>query len=134
MSTLTPTSGTSTPLSGGAPSAAKDFLPLPGQRAATTLAQMAHVEKGPGYSTPVFKGKEEQRAKVQASVAAQVSTSPSSVLARTSGEPRATARHVKDISSPHDVWCSFPWVRGRPDVPLALASRNRLHRSGPLCV
>ena len=37
----------------------------------TSLHRIKNV---PGYTTPVFKGKEEQRAKVQANIAAKVST------------------------------------------------------------
>ncbi|KAI0345625.1 NADH-dependent glutamate dehydrogenase [Trametopsis cervina] len=46
---------------------------MPGQRSATTdhATLLPRVQNGPGYSTPVFKGKDEQRAKVQAKVAAQ---------------------------------------------------------------
>ncbi len=45
-------------------------LQVPGQH-----AEIVHRLKNvPGYTTPVFKGKEEQRAKVQANVAAKVRT------------------------------------------------------------
>lgn len=44
-------------------------LQVPGQH-----AEVSHRLKNvPGYTTPVFAGKEEQRAKVQANVAAKVS-------------------------------------------------------------
>ncbi|KAI0792961.1 NAD-specific glutamate dehydrogenase [Irpex lacteus] len=64
-------SGVATPVSVGTPTEAKNFLPVPGQRAATSDHALQRVQNVPGYSTPVFKGKEEQRAKVQANVAAQ---------------------------------------------------------------
>lgn len=35
-------------------------------------ASLQRVQNLPGYTTPVFKGKEEQRARVQAAVAAKV--------------------------------------------------------------
>ena len=51
----------------GTPSA---HLQIPGQH-----PELIHRLKNvPGYTTPVFKGKEEQRAKVQANIAAKVST------------------------------------------------------------
>lgn len=41
---------------------------------------LQRVKNLPGYTTPVFKGKQEQRAKVQATIAGKVSrASPSSV-------------------------------------------------------
>ena len=43
-------------------------LAVPGQHA-DIIQRLKNV---PGYTTPVFKGKEEQRAKVQANVAAKV--------------------------------------------------------------
>ena len=51
-----------------ADSDASGHLQVPGQH-----AEVIHRLKNvPGYTTPVFKGKEEQRAKVQANVAAKV--------------------------------------------------------------
>ena len=51
-----------------ADSDATGHLQVPGQH-----ADVVHRLKNvPGYTTPVFKGKEEQRAKVQATVAAKV--------------------------------------------------------------
>ena len=44
-------------------------LAVPGQHA-DIIQRLKNV---PGYTTPVFKGKEEQRAKVQATVAQKVS-------------------------------------------------------------
>lgn len=38
------------------------------------------VKNLPGYTTPVFKGKEEQRAKIQADVAAKVCIPPSIII------------------------------------------------------
>ena len=52
-----------------ADSDATGHLQVPGQH-----ADVVHRLKNvPGYTTPVFKGKEEQRAKVQATVAQKVS-------------------------------------------------------------
>ena len=48
---------------------ATGHLQVPGQHA-DVIHRLKNV---PGYTTPVFKGKEEQRAKVQANVAAKVS-------------------------------------------------------------
>jgi glutamate dehydrogenase len=39
---------------------------------ASSEASLQRVKNLPGYTTPVFKGKEEQRAKVQADVSAKV--------------------------------------------------------------
>ena len=47
---------------------AGSHLLVPGQHAEV----VQRLKNVPGYSTPVFKGKEEQRAKVQANVAAKV--------------------------------------------------------------
>lgn len=44
---------------------------------ASSEASLQRVKNLPGYTTPVFKGKEEQRAKVQADVALKVPSSPS---------------------------------------------------------
>ena len=68
MSTPQSTSGTLTP----ATTEAKAFLTVPGQ--GQYNQSPLRVKNVPGYSTPVFKGKEEQRAKVQANIAAKVST------------------------------------------------------------
>ena len=48
---------------------AGSHLLVPGQHAEV----VQRLKNVPGYSTPVFKGKEEQRAKVQATVAQKVS-------------------------------------------------------------
>ncbi|KIP04238.1 hypothetical protein PHLGIDRAFT_76237 [Phlebiopsis gigantea 11061_1 CR5-6] len=69
MSTSQPTSGAGTPSSGTPLTAAKALLSVPGQRPASGEPLLHRVKNVPGYSTPVFKGKEEQRAKVQASIA-----------------------------------------------------------------
>ncbi|EKM49737.1 uncharacterized protein PHACADRAFT_265387 [Phanerochaete carnosa HHB-10118-sp] len=65
MSTPLQTSGAGTPSTSTPNSEAKDFLPVSGQ------SLLHRVKNVPGYSTPVFKGKEEQRAKVQANIAKQ---------------------------------------------------------------
>ena len=70
MSTPQSTSGTLTP----ATTEAKAFLTVPGQ--GQYNQSPLRVKNVPGYSTPVFKGKEEQRAKVQANVAAKVRSFP----------------------------------------------------------
>jgi glutamate dehydrogenase len=44
---------------------------------ASSEASLQRVKNLPGYTTPVFKGKEEQRAKVQADVSAKVIQSTS---------------------------------------------------------
>ena len=66
MTTPQTASGTLTPASVGTPNEAKAFLQVPG------IAGHNRVKNVPGYSTPVFKGKEEQRAKVQANIASKV--------------------------------------------------------------
>lgn len=43
-----------------------------GASKATSEASLQRLKNLPGYTTPVFKGKQEQRAKVQADVAAKV--------------------------------------------------------------
>lgn len=65
----TPTS--QTPLH--ADSDASGHLHVPGQ----PVEAIQRLKNVPGYTTPVFKGKEEQRAKVQANVAAKVCHVPS---------------------------------------------------------
>lgn len=54
------------------------FLSVPngsGQTSHTSSeTSVQRVKNLPGYTTPVFKGKEEQRAKVQAAVAGKVGT------------------------------------------------------------
>ncbi|GJE97674.1 NAD-specific glutamate dehydrogenase [Phanerochaete sordida] len=66
MSTPQPLSGAGTPGTATPQTEAKSLLTVPGQPPA------AHrVKNVPGYSTPIFKGKEEQRAKVQANIAKQ---------------------------------------------------------------
>jgi hypothetical protein len=89
-------SGIATPLSVGTPTEAKNLLPMPGQRAATGDHTLQRVQNVPGYSTPVFTGKEEQRAKVQANVAAQVSTTTPIIFIRIA---RASSIHMQFISS-----------------------------------
>ncbi len=69
MSTPQSTSGTSTPASVGTLTDAKNLLAVPGQRPVQDSHRLKNV---PGYSTPIFKGKEEQRAKVQANIASKV--------------------------------------------------------------
>ena len=67
----------STPVSSGqhtpASTEAKHLLTVPGQGQYSQSPLPNRLKNVPGYSTPVFKGKEEQRAKVQANVAAKVS-------------------------------------------------------------
>ena len=65
MSTPQPASGASSPGTATPQTEAKTLL------AASPLHRVKNV---PGYSTPVFKGKEEQRAQVQANIAKQVRT------------------------------------------------------------
>ncbi|KAH9950670.1 NADH-dependent glutamate dehydrogenase [Amylocystis lapponica] len=63
-------SGVSTPSFVGGPTTS--HLSVPGQHHYSGSEQSLHRLKNvPGYTTPVFKGKEEQRAKVQADVAAK---------------------------------------------------------------
>ena len=66
----------STPVSSGqhtpASTEAKHFLNVPGQGQYSQSPVPNRLKNVPGYSTPVFKGKEEQRAKVQANVAGKV--------------------------------------------------------------
>lgn len=62
------TPGTSTPDNG--------HLKIPGlkpQLTSSSESSLHRLKNVPGYTTPVFKGKEEQRAKVQASVASKAS-------------------------------------------------------------
>ena len=58
-------------------------LLVPGQHA-DVIQRLKNV---PGYTTPVFKGKEEQRAKVQANVAAKVCLIISAPVRRVSRGP-----------------------------------------------
>lgn len=56
------------------PTPAKAHLHLPGQLHSSVSEQsLSRIKNVPGYTTPVFKGKEEQRAKVQAIVVSKVS-------------------------------------------------------------
>ena len=68
MSTPLQTSGAGTPGTATPQTEAKALLTVPGQ------SPLHRVKNVPGYSTPVFKGKEEQRAQVQANIAKQVCT------------------------------------------------------------
>lgn len=64
-------SGASTPSVIADPS--KAHLQVAGQNHYSGSEQSLHrIKNVPGYTTPVFKGKEEQRAKVQANVTAKV--------------------------------------------------------------
>ena len=67
MSTPQPSSGAGTPGTATPQTEAKSLLTVPGQTPAHH-----RVKNVPGYSTPIFKGKEEQRAKVHANIAKQV--------------------------------------------------------------
>lgn len=53
------------------PQTIPNHLSVPGSRNASDLS-VHRVKNLPGYTTPVFKGKEEQRALVQAEVGAKV--------------------------------------------------------------
>lgn len=68
---------TSTPDSTRSGHPAHSHLYVPGQRPATTSrvgseSSMQRVKNLPGYTTPVFEGKEKQRALVETEVAAKV--------------------------------------------------------------
>ncbi|OCH90429.1 NAD-dependent glutamate dehydrogenase [Obba rivulosa] len=63
-----PDSGSSTPAFLADPT--KQHLQVPGLHPSSSEQSVHRIKNVPGYTTPVFKGKEEQRAKVQATVAA----------------------------------------------------------------
>ena len=58
----------STPSSDRSKTSASNYLQVPGAGG----DQVHRIKNVPGYTTPVFKGKDEQRAKVQANVTQKV--------------------------------------------------------------